>query len=98
MVGRVGGELGGLDALICCAGIIRDNLLFKMTDEGWDSVIDTHVKGTFLCARAAQKPMVGRKSGKMVSLSSASALRSRGQTNYSTPQAGLHGHTLTRAT
>ena len=97
MVGRVVGELGRLDALICCAGIIRDNLLFKMTDEDWDSVIDTHLKGTFLCARAAQKPMVGRKSGKMVFLSSTSALGNRGQTNYSTAKAGLQGMARTLA-
>ncbi|TME19860.1 MAG: SDR family oxidoreductase [Chloroflexi bacterium] len=97
MVGRVVGELGRLDALICCAGIIRDNLLFKMTDEDWDSVIDTHLKGTFLCARAAQKPMVGRKYGKMVFLSSTSALGNRGQTNYSTAKAGLQGMARTLA-
>jgi len=97
MVERVVGELGRLDALICCAGIIRDNLLFKMTDEDWDSVIDTHLKGTFLCARAAQKPMVGRKYGKMVFLSSTSALGNRGQTNYSTAKAGLQGMARTLA-
>jgi 3-oxoacyl-[acyl-carrier protein] reductase len=97
MVERVVGELGGLDALICCAGIIRDNLLFKMTDEDWDSVIDTHLKGTFLCARAAQKRMVGRKYGKMVFLSSTSALGNRGQTNYSTAKAGLQGMARTLA-
>ena len=52
MVARTVGELGRLDVLVCSAGIIRDNLLFKMTDEDWDAVIDTHLKGSFLCARA----------------------------------------------
>ena len=97
MVSRVVGELGRLDVLVCCAGIIRDNLLYKMTDEDWDSVIDTHLKGTFFCARAAQKPMVEQKYGKMVFLSSTSALGNRGQTNYSTAKAGLQGMARTLA-
>src|SRR5207248_9789952 len=84
MVARAVRELGRLDVLVCCAGIIRDNLLFKMSDDDWDSVIDTHLKGAFLCARAAQKAMVAQKYGKMVFLSSTSALGNRGQTNYST--------------
>jgi 3-oxoacyl-[acyl-carrier protein] reductase len=90
-------ELGGLDMLVTCAGIIRDNLLFKMTDEDWDAVIDTHLKGTFLCARAAQKHMVEHKYGKMVFLSSTSALGNRGQANYSAAKAGLQGMARTLA-
>ena len=90
-------ELGGLDILVTCAGIIRDNLLFKMTDEDWDAVIDTHLKGTFLCARAAQKYMVEKKYGKMVFLSSTSALGNRGQANYSAAKAGLQGMARTLA-
>lgn len=97
MVERTVRDLGRLDLLVCCAGIIRDNLLFKMTDEDWDLVIDTHLKGTFLCARAAQKPMVEQKYGKMVLLSSTSALGNRGQTNYSTAKAGLQGMARTLA-
>ena len=97
MVARAVRELGGLDVLVCCAGIIRDNLLFKMSDDDWDAVIDTHLKGTFLCARAAQKPMVEQKSGKMVFLSSTSALGNRGQTNYSAAKAGLQGMARTLA-
>jgi 3-oxoacyl-[acyl-carrier protein] reductase len=97
MVARVLSELGRLDVLVCCAGIIRDNLLFKMSDDDWDAVIDTHLKGTFLCARAAQKPMVEQKYGKMVFLSSTSALGNRGQTNYSTAKAGLQGMARTLA-
>jgi len=91
MIERVTKELGGLDILVTCAGIIRDNLLFKMTDEDWDAVIDTHLKGTFLCARAAQASMVDKKYGKMVFLSSTSALGNRGQANYSAAKAGLQG-------
>jgi len=83
--------------LVACAGIIRDNMLFKMTDEDWDSVIDTHLKGSFLAARAVQKPMVEQKSGKIVFISSTSALGNRGQTNYSTAKAGLQGMTKTLA-
>ena len=97
MVERTVKELGRLDALVTCAGIIRDNLLFKMSDDDWDSVIDTHLKGTFLCAQAAQKPMVEQKYGKMVFLSSTSALGNRGQANYSAAKAGLQGMARTLA-
>ena len=97
MVARTVGELGRLDVLVCSAGIIRDNLLFKMTDEDWDAVIDTHLKGSFLYARAAQRPMVDQKYGKMVFLSSTSALGNRGQANYSAAKAGLQGMARTLA-
>ena len=97
MVEQTVKEFGRLDILVACAGITRDNLLFKMTDEDWDAVIDTHLKGAFLCARAAQKHMVEQKYGKMVFLSSTSALGNRGQTNYSTAKAGLQGMARTLA-
>ena len=97
MVDLVEKKLGAVDILVTCAGIIRDNLLFKMTDEDWDAVIDTHLKGTFLCARAAQRSMVDRKYGKMVFLSSTSALGNRGQANYSAAKAGLQGMARTLA-
>jgi 3-oxoacyl-[acyl-carrier protein] reductase len=91
-------EQGGtLDILVTCAGIIRDNMLFKMTDDDWDSVIDTHLKGTFYSVRAAQQHMVAQQSGKMVLISSTSALGNRGQTNYSAAKAGLQGMTKTLA-
>src|SRR5579885_2496343 len=91
-------ELGGsLDVLVTCAGIVRDNLLFKMTDDDWSAVIDTHLKGTFHAVRAAQTPMVEQRSGKMVLISSTSALGNRGQTNYSAAKAGLQGMTKTLA-
>jgi 3-oxoacyl-[acyl-carrier protein] reductase len=88
---------GSLDVLVTCAGIIRDNLLFKLTDGDWDAVIDTHLKGTFYAVRAAQRHMVEQRSGKMVLISSTSALGNRGQTNYSTAKAGLQGMTKTLA-
>jgi len=88
---------GSLDVLVTCAGIIRDNLLFKMTDEDWNAVVDTHLKGTFFAVRAAQQHMVEQRSGKMVLVSSTSALGNRGQTNYSTAKAGLQGMTKTLA-
>ena len=88
---------GSLDILVACAGIIRDNMLFKLTDDEWDAVIDTHLKGSFYAARAAQKHMVEQKSGKIVLISSTSALGNRGQTNYSTAKAGLQGMTKTLA-
>src|SRR5207302_1357637 len=97
MVDRTVKELGRIDVLVTCAGIIRDNLLFKMTDDDWDAVIDTHLKGTFFAVRAAQKHMVQQKSGKMVLISSTSALGNRGQANYSTAKAGLQGMTKTLA-
>ncbi len=90
-------EGGSLDILVSCAGIIRDNLLFKMTDDDWDAVIDTHLKGSFFAVRAAQKHMVAQRSGKIVLISSTSALGNRGQTNYSTAKAGLQGMTKTLA-
>ena len=74
-----------------CAGIIRDNLLHKMTDDDWEAVIATHLRGTFLAARAAQAPMVEQKRGSMVLISSVSALGNRGQANYSAAKAGIQG-------
>ena len=97
MIERTVRELGRLDILVACAGITRDNLLFKMSEDDWDAVIDTHLKGTFLCARAAQRPMVQQKYGKMVFLSSTSALGNRGQANYSAAKAGLQGMARTLA-
>jgi 3-oxoacyl-[acyl-carrier protein] reductase len=90
-------ERGSLDVVVACAGIIRDNLLFRMTDDDWDAVIDTHLKGTFLTVRAAQRHMVKQRSGKLVLISSTGALGNRGQTNYSTAKAGLQGMTKTLA-
>jgi len=88
---------GRLDIVVCCAGITRDNLIFKMTDEDWEAVIDTHLKGAFYTCRAAQAVMVQQQYGKIVLLSSTSALGNRGQTNYSAAKAGLQGIARTLA-
>jgi 3-oxoacyl-[acyl-carrier protein] reductase len=90
-------ELGGLDILVTCAGVIRDNLLHKMTDDDFETVITTHLRGTFLAAQAAQAHMVEQRSGKMVLISSTSALGNRGQTNYSAAKAGIQGMAKTFA-
>ncbi len=97
LVNRAVKEYGGLDILVTCAGILRDNLIHKMTDSDWVLVIDTHLKGTFLCAQAAQRVMVPARRGKMVFLSSNSALGNRGQANYSAAKAGIQGIARTLA-
>ena len=94
---RTVAELGGLDILVNNAGVIRDNLLFKMTEDDWDTVMSVHLRGAFLCSREAQKHMVVQKSGKIVNLSSTSALGNRGQANYSAAKAGIQGFTRTLA-
>ncbi len=90
-VARTVEELGGLDALVTCAGVIRDNLVHKMSDDDWTTVIETHLRGTFLSVQAAQRQMVEQRSGKMVLISSTSALGNRGQTNYAAAKAGIQG-------
>src|SRR5690606_22630294 len=94
---RVMKEYGSIDILVNNAGIIRDNLLFKMTDNDWDQVIDVHLKGAFNTTRAAQKYMVQQKYGRIINISSTSALGNPGQANYSTVKAGLQGLTKTLA-
>lgn len=96
-VQRVADELGPPAVLINNAGITRDNLLFKMTDTDWDSVLGVHLRGSFLMSRAAQKYMTEQGWGRIVNLSSTSALGNRGQANYSTAKAGLQGFTKTLA-
>jgi 3-oxoacyl-[acyl-carrier protein] reductase len=77
--------------------VLRDNLLFKMSDNDWDTVMGVHLRGAFLMTRAAQKHMVDQRFGRVISLSSSSALGNRGQANYSTAKAGLQGFTKTLA-
>jgi 3-oxoacyl-[acyl-carrier protein] reductase len=96
-VAQAAEQLGRLDILVALAGITRDNLLFRMSDEDWDGVINTHLKGSFNAARAAQKYMVQQRYGKIVFTSSTSALGNRGQSNYSTAKAGLQGLARTLA-
>jgi 3-oxoacyl-[acyl-carrier protein] reductase len=96
-VRRVAGELGEPTVLINNAGVIRDNLIFKMSDDDWDTVLGVHLRGAFLMTRAVQQYMVGQRWGRIVNLSSSSALGNRGQVNYSAAKAGLQGFTKTLA-
>ena len=96
-VRRVVAELGGLHVLVNNAGVTRDNLLFKMTESEWDTVINVHLRGAFLMSKAAQQVFVAQRYGKIVNLSSVSALGNRGQANYSAAKMGIQGLTRTLA-
>jgi 3-oxoacyl-[acyl-carrier protein] reductase len=96
-MGKVVEQFGRLDILVNNAGVLRDNLLFKMTDEDWDTVLDIHLKGSFICSREAQVYMVKQRYGKIVMTSSIVALGNRGQSNYSAAKAGLQGMARTMA-
>jgi 3-oxoacyl-[acyl-carrier protein] reductase len=96
-VERIVAELGPPTVLVNNAGVTRDNMLFKMTETDWDTVMNVHLRGAFLMARAAQKHMIDATWGRIVNLSSVSALGNRGQANYSTAKAGLQGFTKTLA-
>ncbi|RNF38238.1 3-oxoacyl-ACP reductase FabG [Planococcus salinus] len=90
-------KFGSVDILVNNAGVIRDNMLFKMTDEDWMTVMDVHLKGAFYATRAAQQYMTKNNYGRIINISSTSALGNRGQANYSTAKAGLQGFTKTLA-
>jgi 3-oxoacyl-[acyl-carrier protein] reductase len=96
-VGTAVKQYGKIDILVNNAGVIRDNLLFKMTENDWDLVMNVHLKGAFNCASTIQKYMVENKYGRIINTSSTSALGNRGQANYSTAKAGLQGFTKTLA-
>ncbi|MFI6345343.1 3-oxoacyl-ACP reductase FabG [Streptomyces sp. NPDC050560] len=96
-VARVADELGAPVILVNNAGVLRDNLLFKMSTTDWDTVLGVHLRGAFLMSRATQKHMVDAGWGRIVNLSSSSALGNRGQVNYSAAKAGMQGFTKTLA-
>ena len=96
-VKRIADELGAPTILINNAGILRDNLIFKMTEDDWDAVIGVHLRGAFLMTRAVQAYQVEAQWGRIVSLSSTSALGNRGQANYAAAKAGIQGFTKTLA-
>jgi 3-oxoacyl-[acyl-carrier protein] reductase len=96
-VDRVAAALGPPAVLINNAGVIRDNMLYKMTVDDWDTVLGIHLRGSFLMSKACQKYMVDQRFGRIVNLSSSSALGNRGQANYSAAKAGLQGFTKTLA-
>ncbi len=96
-VERVANELGAPTVLVNNAGVLRDNLLFKMSVDDWDTVMAVHLRGAFLMSRAAQAYMTKAGYGRIVNLSSTSALGNRGQANYSAAKAGMQGLTKTLA-
>ena len=96
-VAAVVAEHGRVDVLVNNAGITRDNLLFKLSDDDWDAVIGINLTGVFLCCRAVQQQMVAARYGRIVNLSSRSALGNRGQANYAAAKAGIQGLTATLA-
>ena len=96
-VDAVAEGLGPPAVLVNNAGVLRDNLLFKMSEDDWDTVMGVHLRGAFLMSRAAQKHMVDQRFGRIINLSSSSALGNRGQVNYSAAKAGLQGFTKTLA-
>jgi 3-oxoacyl-[acyl-carrier protein] reductase len=96
-VDRIAADLGAPTILVNNAGVLRDNLLFKMTDSDWDTVLGVHLRGAFLMSRAAQVHMTAAKWGRIVNLSSTSALGNRGQANYAAAKAGMQGFTKTLA-
>jgi 3-oxoacyl-[acyl-carrier protein] reductase len=96
-VDRIAADLGAPTILVNNAGVLRDNLLFKMTDSDWDTVLGVHLRGAFLMSRAAQAHMTAAKWGRIVNLSSTSALGNRGQANYAAAKAGMQGFTKTLA-
>ncbi len=96
-VTRVAETLGVPTVLVNNAGIIRDNLLVKMSADDWDAVMAVHLRGSFLMTRAVQGYMTGAGWGRIVNLSSRSALGNRGQANYAAAKAGLQGFTKTLA-
>lgn len=96
-VKEVHDTFGSVDILVNNAGVIRDNMLFKMTESDWQTVMDVHLKGSFNAAKAAQKYMVDQKYGRIINISSTSALGNRGQANYAAAKAGLQGFTKTLA-
>jgi 3-oxoacyl-[acyl-carrier protein] reductase len=94
---KIGDRFGRIDILVNNAGVLRDNLLFKMSEDDWDTVLDVHLKGSFLCTRAAQKYMVEQEYGKVIMTSSIVALGNKGQVNYSAAKAGLQAMARTLA-
>jgi 3-oxoacyl-[acyl-carrier protein] reductase len=94
---EVANQFGRIDILVNNAGLLRDNLLFKMSEDDWDKVLDVHLKGSFLCSQAVQQYMVEQEYGKIIMTSSIVALGNKGQVNYSAAKAGLQAMARTLA-
>ena len=90
MIRKVTDDFGRLDILVNNAGITRDGLLMKMSEEDYDTVLDTNLKGTFHCIRFAARQMLRQRGGRIINLSSVSGiLGNAGQANYSASKAGV---------
>ncbi len=94
---EVANRFGRIDVLVNNAGLLRDNLLFKMSEDDWDKVLDVHLKGSFLCSQAVQQYMVEQEYGRIIMTSSIVALGNKGQVNYSAAKAGLQAMARTLA-
>jgi 3-oxoacyl-[acyl-carrier protein] reductase len=94
---EVAHRFGRIDILVNNAGLLRDNLLFKMSEDDWDKVLDVHLKGSFLCSQAVQQYMVEQEYGRIIMTSSIVALGNKGQVNYSAAKAGLQAMARTLA-
>jgi 3-oxoacyl-[acyl-carrier protein] reductase len=94
MIDRAIAEFGRIDILVNNAGITRDNLIMRMSEAEWDLVLSINLKGAFNCSKAAIRPMMKQRYGRIVNISSVSGLAGQaGQTNYSSSKAGLVGFT-----
>ena len=91
MVEQVVKTWGRIDILVNVAGILRDRMIFNMAKEEWDAVLAVHLDGTFFCTRAASIAMREQKAGRIISMSSVSALGAPGQPNYAAGKAGIIG-------
>jgi 3-oxoacyl-[acyl-carrier protein] reductase len=98
LVERVESELGDIDALVNNAGVTRDTLIARMSDEDWDAVLDTNLRGTFHMCRAVARKMLRRRTGSIVNLTSVVGLHGNaGQVNYAASKAGIVGLTKSLA-
>jgi len=97
VIGQTLEKFGRLDILVNNAGINRDALVKKISEGMWDEVVDVNLKGTFLCAQAAAKPMMEQNHGKIINTSSVGSLGNVGQANYAASKAGVIGLTKTLA-
>jgi 3-oxoacyl-[acyl-carrier protein] reductase len=94
LIKKVESELGPVDILVNNAGVTQDNLLVRLTDDAWDAVLDTNLKGAFLLIRAAARGMMRRRSGRIINITSVVGITgNKGQANYAASKAGLIGLT-----